>query len=189
MEKLKLTTKCLVGVEKNKVLYFNDFNSLSEAELNWKPEKKVWSIGQNIEHVIKVNKQYFKILEAVLTQTYASGFMTKQPFMHKTWAKVLINAVDPKKRSKKIKTFKLFEPQQSKISRSVLTDFLNNQEALRKYVLELDYAKYHDKIIASPASKMFTFSLGTALEMLVMHTKRHYLQAMDLKKVFPSQVK
>lgn len=189
MEKLKITTKCLGGIEEVKELYYQEFGFLSGEQLNWKPDAKTWSIAQNIDHVLETNKQYFKIIEEVLNDTYLGGFMTKQPFMHKTWARILTNAVDPEKRSKKIKTFNTFEPQQSKISKSILNDFLDNQYKLREHVLNLDYAKYHDKIIASPVSKMFTFSLGTALNVIVLHTKRHYLQAMDVKKILPSQIK
>ena len=45
--------------------FINSFGSLNESQLNWKPDKNVWSIAQNIAHLIQLNSSYFKNFDEI----------------------------------------------------------------------------------------------------------------------------
>ena len=47
-----------------------EFGSLTPLQINYKPNAKVWSIAQNIEHLIKVNDSYLPILAELSNKTY-----------------------------------------------------------------------------------------------------------------------
>ena len=45
-------------------------NELNIKQLNWKPNAETWSIAQNIDHLITINKTYFPIIEALRKDNY-----------------------------------------------------------------------------------------------------------------------
>ena len=42
------------------------FAELTADEVNWKPSAESWSVGQCLEHLIKINSAYFPQLEAII---------------------------------------------------------------------------------------------------------------------------
>lgn len=41
------------------------FSDLNSEQLNWKPDPEIWSIAQNIAHIILLNKSYFQKFEKI----------------------------------------------------------------------------------------------------------------------------
>lgn len=39
--------------------FVQTFGSLTDEQLNWKPDEKTWSIAQNIRHLILINESYY----------------------------------------------------------------------------------------------------------------------------------
>ena len=152
------------------------FGGLSGAQLNWKPSAESWSVGQCFEHLIITNDLYFPIIQKVADGTHRNSFFSKIPFSTDLIAALMKNSLKPEQ-SRKMKTFKIFEPATSNISPTILEEFAANQRkliALIESVRDLDI----DKIkISEPLSAALNLRLSNAFEILVMHEKRHFLQA------------
>src|SRR4030095_8377961 len=101
------------------------FGNLSPAQLNWKPSAERWSVGQCFEHLITSNKGYLPIIDDVLKGRKQSVWES-MPLLPGLAGKLLIKSLDPAN-SRKIKAPKRFEPAQSDINASVISDFIDQQ--------------------------------------------------------------
>ncbi|NNE66067.1 MAG: DinB family protein [Pyrinomonadaceae bacterium] len=151
------------------------FGSLSSGQLNYKPNSDVWSVGQIIEHLIISNDLYLGNLSKVADGTHNDNGWSKIPFVTGLMGTMLRKGVSPES-ARKLKTFGIFEPSASDIADSVIEDFIDNQDRLISTIKALkprDLAKR----IATPVSKLLNIRVGDALEMLLLHEERHFLQA------------
>lgn len=167
------------ALDSNTKLFLDEFHSLSEEELNWKPNDKTWSVAQNIQHLMEVNTSYFPIIEQI--ENLELPFSAKIPFVPKIFGNMILKASSPEK-SKKIKTFKLWEPGQSKVGKDILYKYSKNKHQL---VLQLKNSeKYIENytLIHSPANKQIIYSLENAFNIIISHEKRHFNQAKRLIK-------
>ena len=46
-------------IEKTTQDFIESFGGLNESQLNWKPNPQTWSIAQNINHLLVINKTYY----------------------------------------------------------------------------------------------------------------------------------
>ncbi len=162
------------------------FNELSWEELNWKPNPSTWSIAQNIDHLIVINKSYFPILTNLKSGNLKLSFLGKIGFMVSFFGKLILKSVEPS-RKKKIKTFPIWEPSKSNISGNILTQFSTHQDELKQKILEAKDLIKEGAIIYSPANKNIVYKLETAFDIIVIHEQRHLEQAKEvlsqLKKI------
>ena len=152
------------------------FGGLSNTQLNWKPSAKSWSVGQCIEHLIITNDLYFPNIQKVVDRTHQNNFFSKIPFSTRLIAALMKNSLKPEQ-SRKMKTFKIFEPATSNISPTILEEFAANQQkliAMIEAVKDLDVYKIK---ISEPLSTALNLRLIDAFEILLIHEKRHFLQA------------
>lgn len=157
------------------------FARLSGEQINWKPNAEIWSVGQCFEHLIVTNNLYFPNIQNVLDGRHRNNFFSKIPFSSGMIAFFMKNSLNPKQK-RKMKTFKAFEPAASDISRTIIAGFIENQ---RKLISMIEAAKDFDnkKIkIAEPLSPLLNLRLGDAFEILLMHERRHFLQAERVTK-------
>jgi hypothetical protein len=159
--------------------FIDEFGGLSEDQLNWKPDAKSWSIAQNIDHLITINQSYFPAIDAVRQGTHSTPLHGRIPFLAKLLGNTILAAVHPDRR-KKMKTFPLWEPNQSRVAGTILDDFERHQAEL-KAVIETMHPYLNGKtVIASPASKMIVYTLDTAFDIIVTHERRHLEQAREV---------
>lgn len=155
------------------------FSELSLRELNWKPNPKTWSIAQNIEHLIIINRTYFPILADLKSGKYQTPFLGKFGFIVSYLGKLILNAVEPS-RKKKTKTFSIWEPTKSDISSDILEQFSNHQNNLKQEILAAAELVKKGAIISSPANKNIVYKLETAFDVIVTHEQRHLEQAKEV---------
>lgn len=166
-----------------------EFGRLSVGQLNWKPTSDQWSIAQCLDHLIKSNEQYFPLLESVANGIYKESFMERLPFLPGFFGRLMLKTLDPSN-LKKLKTPAIFEPAASQLPVSIVTDFVQHQQALTRLLKATDRFANHEKIIvSSPVSGFITFSLKDAINILVVHEERHFMQAKRLLRAngFPQK--
>ncbi|WOD43598.1 hypothetical protein [Hwangdonia lutea] len=61
--------------------------------MNWKPNAATWSIAQNMEHLIVINKSYFPVIDAVRKGNYKTPFTAKLVFLVSFFGKTVLKAV------------------------------------------------------------------------------------------------
>lgn len=155
---------------------FGKFKSLSENQVNWKPDKQAWSIAECIDHLVVTNKLYLDEIETRFADKQIKTDCSKTEVKHKWLSKFIIKSVDPAN-IKKVKTFPVFMPSSSKHTRQVFANLNEIQNALINLVSsakDLDLNKY---AMSSPAAKIIKENFCDVLEIIRLHDRRHFNQA------------
>jgi len=152
--------------------FVHEFSNLSEAQLNWKPDNKSWSIAQHIEHLIVINQTYFPVLAELKYGQYKLPFTAKFGFLVRFFGKVVLDAVKPEQK-KKIRTFPIWEPSPSNIAGDILDRFKVHQDELKAQITASEDLLKNGVIISSPANRNIVYRLETAFDIIVTHEYRH----------------
>lgn len=166
-------------LNENTAAFQQHFGALTKEDLNWKPNSTSWSIGQNIDHLIVINSTYFPILEALDRGTYKTPFLAKFGFLAKFFGTFILQSSSPD-RSKKIKTFPIWEPTTSNIDKDILNQFERHQDQLKEAILASEQWIRQKVVIGSPANRMIVYSLSDAYDIIVAHEQRHLEQAKEV---------
>jgi len=158
-----------------------EFAGLDVDELNWKQHDQVWSIAQNIHHVIVINESYYPIMEALKQGTYSLPFIGKLGFLVSFFGKAILKSVQPERR-RKMKTFPIWEPSKSEISGDILHKFIAHQEELKDMIINAESWLAKGTVISSPANKKVVYKLETAFDIIITHEQRHLEQAKEVLK-------
>ncbi len=152
------------------------FGGLSGRELNWKPSDKEWSIAQCFEHLIVTNELYFPNIRKVIDGKHKNNFFSMIPFSTDLIAFAMKNSLNPNQ-SRKMKTFKMFEPSASSVPDTIIEDFAANQQQLIDLAVAAKSLDLRRIKIAEPLSTALNLRLDDAFEILSMHCRRHFNQA------------
>lgn len=160
--------------------------SLSDDQINWKPDSDVWSVAECIEHLAVTNKLYFNEMEKQIAEKQINCIDSDKIVKHKFFGKLIIKAVNPLNLNK-TKAFDVFKPARSFYDKNVIDKLINIQKDLINLVsasLNLDYNKY---VMSSPASKFIKENFSDVLEIIRLHNRRHLMQIDNLvkEKSFP----
>lgn len=156
-----------------------NFQSLSEEELNWKPDQKTWSVAQNIHHLIVINQTYYPIIQQVRDGKYQLPWIGKIGFMVNFFGKFILKSVSPD-RKRRMKTFPLWEPSKSNIEKNIVTSFEQHQAELKSLIQSNEDLRVKGAVISSPANKNIVYTLSDAFDIIVTHEHRHLLQAIEV---------
>jgi len=160
----------------------NEFGSLSETEINWRPNAGQWSVAQNIHHLIVVNETYYPTLQKLRNNSYDLPWLGRIEFLTKFFGKTVLAAVQPDRR-KKMKTFPLWEPGASNFGSDILQRFKTHQDELKKLIESSQDLIEKKVVISSPANKMIVYKIETAFDIMLAHEKRHLEQAKEINQV------
>lgn len=156
-----------------------EFGTLTNEQMNWKPNSNTWSIAQNLDHLIIVNETYYPILKSLKERTYKAPFIAKIGFIVSFLGKIVLNAVQPD-RHKKMKTFPIWEPNTSTISNDILKRFEIHQNELKQQIEEAKGLIDKGIVISSPANRNIVYKLETAFDIIVSHELRHLEQTKEI---------
>ena len=167
------------------------FAELSIEQLNWKQNEQTWSIAQNIEHLIRVNESYFRIMESIRKGEYKTPFIGKIGFMVNFLGSTLLKYVQPDRR-KKVNTFPIWEPTKSELSDDILSRFEKHQSDLKQIIINSRDLLKMNFVISSPANRFIVYKLETAWDIIVTHEHRHLEQSKEVlmkqKETKPSHI-
>ena len=155
------------------------FGALSPGQLNWKPSADEWSVAQCLDHLMTTNEAYFARVEETVGEDFRPNIWSRIPFWSGLVGYLIKRSVDPDNR-KKMKTFGVFEPSASEVADTIVEDFAESQERLMSLVRQTDHLDRLKIKIASPVSEKVTLSLANAFEIIVIHERRHYYQALEV---------
>jgi len=159
-----------------------EFGTLTNEQINWKPNSITWSIAQNLDHLIVVNETYYPVLSSLKEGTYKTPFTAKIDFIVSFLGKMVLKAVQPD-RQKKMKTFPIWEPTTSKMSKDILKKFEIHQNELKQKIEEAKELIEKGVVISSPANRNIVYKLETAFDIIVSHEQRHLEQAKEMLKL------
>jgi hypothetical protein len=153
----------------------DSFGNMNHEELNFKSSPDRWSIAQNLDHLICINETYFPIFDVLKNGIYSPPFLGKIRFITSFFGNMIYKMSSPE-HTKPIKTMSIWEPSKSEIH-DVIQAFVQHQERLKQKISGLEGCIASGSVIASPANSMIVYTLEQALHIIVVHEKRHILQA------------
>ena len=160
---------------------------LNSEQLNWKPSLGDWSIGQCLEHLCVTNDLYLPAIASALVDRPAAPVDDIKPDRLGRW---FINAyVEPSPRSKQARAPKKIAPAEQ-IDLSVLERFLRSNQSARELIQQARNYDVNRIRFKNPFIPYFPlrFTVGTGIEIVAGHERRHLSQAERLKSsaAFPA---
>jgi DinB superfamily len=155
------------------------FGHLSSAQLNWKAAAGRWSIAQCFDHLLTTNRSYFPMFEQVLQGQRKASLLERVPMLPSMWGKLAIKSLDPKA-TRKLKAPKDIQPSSSDLGKQVLQDFVTQQKQIVDYMTGMKDFDLNRIVVTSPILAIMTYSLMDAFKIIVVHERRHLIQAKNV---------
>ena len=152
------------------------FGRLSPAQLNWKPSDEQWSVGQCFDHLIVTNRMLFPTLKKIVKGEKKTRLYERVPLLPKLFGRLFIKSLNPES-TRKLKAPRAFKPSSSQIAPTVIEDFVSQQKRITKYMRATEGLDLQSIIVTSPASKLVVYNLLDAYHIVVIHERRHFMQA------------
>src|SRR5205814_5981790 len=161
--------------------FITSFGSLDESQLNWKPDTNVWSIAQNIAHLIQLNSSYFKNFDEIKSGNHIIPEIdTLQPFAIRSLQTLKpYTNID---RIERANTWSMWQPAREEFGLKVLTEFTNHQLDFKNHIEELQIFLTRETFIKYPGETELIFRLEDCIDFLILHENRHWVQAEEVKK-------
>lgn len=154
-----------------------NFLPLSDRQLGFKPDPSSWSILQCFEHLNRYNRFY----NAEIKKRIDSGESVDQE-LRSTWiGKKSVAAMHPDNR-KKQRTLRHLNPQQINPDRSVVDEFLGHQKELLDLLDRAKASNLNNVKIPVEFFRLLKMNLGDALQFLIVHQQRHFLQMSRIRE-------
>ena len=163
------------------------FSTLSESQINWKPNPNSWSIGECLSHLINSNRLYLNKFYSILSSVTTSQEIDF-PYTQSFPGKMIAKGVNPEN-VKKTKTFKSFFPDSRDIKKDIIDDYVKASEELISLVNKMKHLDLKKIKLNSPVNKLIRLNLGDPLIVIPKHDERHLNQADRVirHKEFPNQ--
>ena len=148
-----------------------DLVAAHDAEgLTWRADPSRWSVTGQIAHLVLVNGPYLKTMaETVAAQ---GGGNSSGPWKHPWFSRYFANSMEPPV-TRRYKTMKSMKPDPGSDPRGEAERFFATQDQLRDVIESargLDMGRVR---FGSPFFRLFRFSLGGGLALLLAHNRRH----------------
>lgn len=163
--------------EKNNETARQLVQGLSEAQLNWKPDEKQWTIAQCLEHLTVATQEFDKYFVTTLDRARrrapAAGAPAYRPTMMGGW---LAKHVAPQA-PRKLRAPKIFRPAAASNIQGSLDMFLDRHDKFINFVRQCNGINYNRARLRSPVTPLIRYSLADAFVITVLHGQRHLAQA------------
>ncbi len=156
-----------------------EFGPLDAAQLNWRPAEDRWSIGQCLDHLVIGNTPYFQIFESIRNGTKQTTFWERLPLLPGIWGALVLKTVKPGT-TRKSRAPKIFTPSREPVPSDIVEKFCQQQRELTTAIEALAETGLDAHIITSPVARFVTYSLRSALAIIVAHEERHLQQAQNV---------
>jgi hypothetical protein len=165
-------------------------SAMNSGQFNRQPEPGQWSVGQCLDHLVKVDRMYGERLEAAISKGKSEGRFAEGPFRYGWLESYALRSTEPPAKFR-AKAPKLFVPSPHLDPEKTLEEFrLANRDLVRL----ADSAKGLDlrriKVV-SPVTTLWKWSLGIVFAVCAAHDRRHLYQArqaaQSLEKAEPSR--
>jgi hypothetical protein len=153
---------------------------LNEAQFNWRPASKQWSISECLAHLNVVDVLVLPVLSEAIERGRAAGLTASGPFRYGFFSRWFVGFMDapPKFR---VTAPKIYSPSAGLAKEKVLPEFVSIHQRVMEVIAKangLDLARIK---VPSPAGP-FKFGLGQRIALLAAHDRRHLWQAWQVRK-------
>ena len=153
--------------------------TLTPRQLNWTPAPGVWSVGQCLEHLYVTNEVYLRMMSSSLKGRKPAVVQEITPGWFGRW--FIRNYIEPSPKMRRVPAPKKIRPG-AEIEPDILRRFLDSNHRARDLVLRArDYDVNHIRF-KNPFVPVIRFTVGTGLEIISKHQRRHLLQAERIRE-------
>lgn len=158
---------------------------LTPEQLNWSPVPGAWSIGQCLEHLHHANEVYLPPIAKALDARSPSPVQDITP----GWLgrRFIRDYIDPSTQKRPHQAPGKIAPA-SRVDASVLDRFLRSNEAARDLVRRASAYDVNRIRFVNPFVPILRLTVGTGLEIVWKHQRRHLLQADRVRKLLPVSI-
>ena len=167
---VRLATDLLTNDETAKRL----LAGLTNEQLNWQPAPGSWSVGQCLEHLCIMNEVYLPPISAAFKEKPDSPVKQITPGWFGGW--FIRNFAEPTSGSKRVRAPAKIRPA-SHVELSVLDRFLSGNQSCRDIIVRAGSTNVNRIRFWNPFIPGLRFTVGTGLQIIVSHERRHLLQA------------
>jgi hypothetical protein len=147
---------------------------LTEEQLNWQPALGSWSVGQCLEHLCRTNEAYLTSISAALKDQPDSPVEQTTPGWFGRW--FIRSFVEPSPNSKRVSAPSKIRPA-ARVDLAVLDRFLSGNKSCRELIVRTRGKNINRIRFWNPFVPGVRFTVGTGLEIITGHERRHLLQA------------
>ena len=147
---------------------------LTEEQLNWQPATGSWSVGQCLEHLCKTNEAYLASISAALKDKPDSPVEQITPGWFGRW--FIRSFVEPSPNTKRVSAPPKIRPA-ARVDLAVLDRFLSGNKSCREFIVRTRGKDINRIRFWNPFVPGIRFTVGTGLEIITGHERRHLLQA------------
>jgi hypothetical protein len=158
---------------------------LSPEQLNWRPAPEAWSVGQCLQHLHHANEVYLPPIARALDDQSPSPVDVVTPGWLGRW--FIRGSIDPSTQKTPHRAPGKIAPAQH-VDPSVLERFLQSNESARDLVRRASAYDVNRIRFVNPFVPLIRFTVGTGLEIVWKHQRRHLLQAERVRKLMPASI-
>jgi DinB superfamily len=154
-------------------------DGLGEDQLNWQPPQGCWSVGQCLEHLCITNETYLPAISAALKGRPDEPVEQIIPGWVGGW--FIRTFIEPSPQGQRAPAPAKIRPV-GIVGLSVLDRFLSSNDVCRTLIADARYKNVNRVRFWNPLFKGIRFTVGTGLEIIAGHQRRHLLQAERVRK-------
>ena len=153
--------------------------ALTPQQLNWKPSPGEWSVGQCLEHLDLTNDVYLRPISDSLVGRPVAVVQDITPGWFGQW--FIRNYIEPSPETRRARAPKMIAPG-AHVDPSILDRFLRSNDKVRELVQRAGHHDVNRIRFKNPFMPVLRFTVGTGLEILSKHQRRHLLQAERIRE-------
>ena len=161
-------------------------HGLTPHQLNWRPSPAQWSVGQCLEHLAITNEVYLRAMAGSLEGRRAGLVAEIAPGW---FGRLFIRTViEPSPKTRRWRAPKKIRPG-TQVPPTVLDRFHATNRAIREFMQRARNSDVNRIRFKNPLIGIIRFTVGTGLEILSRHERRHLLQAERIRAVLDATVR
>ena len=151
------------------------FGALDERQLNWRPDATRWSVAQCFDHLLAINGEMFRALDAAEDDRVPRTFWQRLPVLPRLFGRLMVKSMSPQA-TRKMAAPSAARPSSSAIDKSVIERFVAHQDAAAARI-RASARRDPSRVVVSPFASFVTYSVLDACRLIVAHQRRHFEQA------------
>jgi hypothetical protein len=162
---------------------------LAPGQFDWSPAPGRWSVGQNLDHVLRTGRLYLEAIRPRVSEAVAHAAAGRPPYRTGWLAGFLVRSMEPPPRPR-VRTFRRLQPAASHDPEEVLAAFAAFHGEVAEAARQTGAAAWHGARLRSPLFPLIRLTLGQAFAVLPAHGRRHLWQAREVTRApdFPGVV-
>jgi hypothetical protein len=153
---------------------------LDDAQFNWRPSRKQWSISECLAHLNVADGLGLTVLSEAIERGRAFGLTGSGPFRYGFFSRWFVGFMDapPKFR---VGAPEIYSPRAGLAKDEVVSEFLSIHLGVMELIAKANGLELARIKVPSPSGP-FKLSLGQRFALLAAHDRRHLWQAWQVRK-------